>query len=211
MNLKTKKGVIFMLAGLVLFCNGTSAKNIGQYGQIFQVAEEDIRQIIMKRLESMQHSGELLHVQREIEQRIAAHTIRPKPLTLTTTSNPRTFRIDPTVTVSHDLWTPDGLLIAKAGLRINPFERVHFSKTLFFFNADDKKQVAWVKKHYADYNHVKFILTGGDVRVAAELFGRIYFDINGLISTRLHVKHVPSIVNQDGLNWQVREIGVFDE
>ena len=211
MNLKTKKRIGFVLAGLLLFSNGAFAKNIGQYGQVFQVDEEDIRQIIMKRLESMQKSGSLLHVQREIEQRIAAHTIRPKPLTLTTTSKPKTFRIDPTVTVSHDLWTPDGLLIAKAGLRINPFERVHFSKTLFFFNADDARQVAWVKKHYADFNHVKFILTGGDVRVAAELFGRIYFDVNGLISTKLHIKHVPSIVNQDGLYWQVREIGVFDE
>jgi conjugal transfer pilus assembly protein TraW len=211
MNLKTKKGIGFVLAGLLLFSNAASAKNIGQYGQVFQVDEEDIRQIIMKRLESMQQSDSLLHVQHEIEQRIAAHTIRPKPLTLTTTSKPKTFRIDPTVTISHDIWTPDGLLIAKGGLRINPFERIHYLKTLFFFNADDTRQVAWVKKHYADFNHVKFILTGGDVRVAAELFGRIYFDVNGLISTKLHIKHVPSIVNQDGLYWQVREVGVFDE
>ncbi len=200
-----------MLAGLMLLCQGTSAKNIGQYGQVFQVAEEDIRQIIMKRLEAMQQSGELVHLQREVEQRIAAHTIRPRPLTLSTTSTPETFRIDPTVTVSHDLWAPGGLLIAKKGTRINPFERVHYLKTLIFFNADDAKQVAWVKKHYTDYNHVKFILTGGDVRVAAEQFGRIYFDVNGLISTKLHLKHVPSVVNQLSLYWQVKEIGVFDE
>lgn len=211
MKLKTKKGIGFVLAGLLLFCQGAFAKNIGQYGQVFQVNEEDIRQIIMKRLESMQQSGELTYVQREIEQRVAEHTIRPKPLTLTTTSKPKTFYIDPTVIVSQNLWTPNGLLIAKEGTRINPFERIHYLKTLFFFNADDTRQVAWVKKHYTDYNHVKFILTGGDVRVAAELFGRIYFDVNGLISTKLHIKHVPSIVNQEGLNWQVREIGVFDE
>ncbi|HHF0526730.1 TPA: type-F conjugative transfer system protein TraW, partial [Legionella anisa] len=109
------------------------------------------------------------------------------------------------------LWAPGGLLIAKKGTRINPFERVHYLKTLIFFNADDAKQVAWVKKHYTDYNHVKFILTGGDVRVAAEQFGRIYFDVNGLISTKLHLKHVPSVVNQLSLYWQVKEIGVFDE
>lgn len=211
MNLKTKNGVGFVLAGLLLFSNGASAKNIGQYGQVFQVDEEDIRQLIMKRLESMQKSGELANVQHGIEQRVAEHTIRPKPLTLTTTGNPQTFRIDPTVTISHDLWTPDGLLIAKAGMRINPLERIHFSKTLFFFNADDARQVAWVKKNYGDYNHVKFILTGGDVRFAAEQFGRIYFDVKGLISTKLHLKHVPSIVNQEGLHWKIREIGVFDE
>lgn len=209
MNLKRKVGLI--LAGLLLCFYGVSAKNIGQYGQVFPVVEEDIRHIIMKRLQSMKHSGELAQVQRTIEQRVAEHTIRPKPLPFTTTSNPSTFRIDPTVTVSQDIWAPGGLLIAKAGQRINPFERIHFLKTLIFFNADDARQVAWVKQHYADYHHVKFILTGGDVRVAAEQFGRIYFDINGLIATKLHIKHVPSIVTQDGLHWQVKEIGVFHE
>ncbi|HBK3262417.1 TPA: type-F conjugative transfer system protein TraW [Legionella pneumophila] len=209
---RTNKRFLALILGLAFLLEPVShAKNIGQYGQTFPVREEDIRKVIMNKLNALQQSGDLEHVQRDLEQKAARQAMRPHSLALSTTRTPKTFRISPAVTVSHDIWTPDGYLIAKAGTRINPFERVHFLKTLIFFNADDARQVAWVKNHYTDFKHVKFILTGGDVRVAAELFGRIYFDVNGIISSRLQLQHVPSIVSQVGLDWQIKEIGVNDE
>lgn len=86
----------------------------------------------MNKLYALQQSGDLEHVQRDLEQKAARQAMRPNPLALSTTRKPKTFRISPAVTVSHDVWTPDGHLIAKAGTRINPFERVHFLKTLIF-------------------------------------------------------------------------------
>lgn len=200
-----------LLLGLCTLTPLVHAKNIGQYGQTFPVMEEDLRHVIMKRLKVMEDSGELLRHQETIQRRVAEQIIRPAPLSLTTTKTPKIFRIDPTVIVSHDVWTPDGTLVAKKGMSINPFSHIKFTKTLFFFNTDDAKQVAWVSKHYADYEHVKFILTGGDIQEAALRFGRIYFDLNGLITRKLHIAHVPSVVNQEGLFWKVKEIGENDE
>jgi conjugal transfer pilus assembly protein TraW len=211
MRVSTNKVLGLILMGLCLHLPVSHAKNIGQYGQVFPVIEEDLRQVIMKRLKKMEQSGELSRHQSDIDRRVAEHIIRPNPLKLAPTKKPKTFRIDPTALVSHDVWAPDGTLVARRGTSINPFSHIKFSKTLFFFNADDAHQVAWVKKHYRDYGHVKFILTGGDIREASELFGRIYFDLNGLITTQLHIRHVPSVVNQDGLYWKVEEIGVNDE
>ena len=182
--------------------------NLGNYGQVFPVIEEDIRTVILKRLHHMESTGELARRQREIDTRVANHVVRPSPLSLVITNKPEVFHVDPTVTLSQDIWTPDGALVAKAGTRINPFERVHFSKTLFFFNGDDAQQVAWAKSHYKDYEQVKFILTGGDIRDAAAVFGRIYFDMGGVLTTQLQIRHVPSVVNQDGLLWTVTEIGM---
>ena len=201
----------FILACLCTLTPVVHAQNLGAYGQVFPVIEEDIRQLIMKRLKTMEASGELRRHQRVIEERVARHIIRPRPLSLPTTKTPKTFHINPTVFVSQDIWTPDGTLIAKNGTPINPFTHIQFSKTLFFFNADDAHQMHWVKNHYSDYQQVKFILTGGDIREASELFGRIYFDLNGVISQKLHVRHVPSVVKQDGLSWKVTEIGADDE
>lgn len=209
--LKPKGRFGFILLGVCLHLSITSAKNVGQYGQVFPVIEEDLRLVIMKRLNAMQQSGELTRHQHIIEQRVAEHIIRPKPLMLATTKTPTVFHIDPTVLVSHDVWTADGVLVARKGTPINPFNHIKFSKTLFFFNADDTHQVAWVQKHYRDYEYVKFILTSGDIRETSELFGRVYFDLDGLITSQLHIRHVPSVVNQDGLFWKVREIGVHDE
>ncbi|KTC87653.1 type-F conjugative transfer system protein TraW [Legionella drozanskii] len=211
MKLNLITGLGFFFIGLFLLLPVSHSKDLGHYGQVFPVIEADLRELIMKRLTEMQESGALLKHQRLIEQRVAEHIIRPKPLTLAPTKTPKTFRIDPTVLVSHDVALPDGTLIAKKGTAINPFNHLQFSKTLIFFNADDANQMAWVKKHYNDYHYVKFILISGDIRQASEHFGRIYFDLEGRITSQLHIKHVPSVVSQDGLYWKVVEIGVNDE
>lgn len=202
------KGWLFIVSCLA--CISVSAKDIGNYGQVFPVIEEDIRQVIFKRLHEMELTGELAHHQRDIAERVANHILRPTPVGLSTTVKPSIYHVDPTIVLNHDVYSPDNTLIAKAGTRINPFERVQFSKALFFFNADDKHQTAWVEKHYQDYTQVKFILTGGDIKEASELLGRVYFDLGGQFSTQLQIKHVPSVATQDGLLWKIQEIGVHD-
>lgn len=206
----TKSTITIIFMGLYLLSFTSVAKNIGNYGQVFPVLEMDIRQVILSRLKAMERTGELARHQHDIEHKISEHIVRPTPLMITPTSKPETFHIDPTILVAHDIWTPDGMLVARSGMRINPFQHIKFSKTLFFFNADDARQVAWAKSHYQDFEHVKFILTGGDIREASAIFGRLYFDVEGRITEQLHIKHVPSVVSQDGLLWQVREIGVND-
>lgn len=195
---------------LCLLSNSGFARNLGQYGNVFPVIEEDIRKVIMARLSQMEKSGELSARQREVSQRVSEHIIRPKALSLTTTTAPKTFAVDPSIQVNQDLYTPNGTLIAKAGTRLNPFDVITFSKTLLFFNGDDKHQVAWVKKHYQEYKPVKLILTGGDIRDAASNFGRIYFDIEGRLTSQLHIQNVPSVVSQKGRVWAIREIGSND-
>lgn len=186
------------------------AKNIGNYGQVFSIAEEDIRDFIRRRLQLMDKSGELAQAQKDIQQRISAHVLRPTPLNLPTTTTPKRFQVDPTVIVNHDLVTPDGIRIAQKGTRLNPFDHIYFKKTLFFFNADDKAQMDWAKTHYQNYEQVKFILTGGDISKAAEIFGRVYFDLGGSLCKRFHIEHVPSVVNQADRMWAIQEIGVQD-
>ena len=186
------------------------AKNLGNYGQVFSIAEEDIRDFMMRRLQFMDKSGELAQAQKEIQSRVSSHVLRPTPLNLPTTLRPKRFHVDPTVIVNHDIFTSDGMRIAQKGTRLNPFDHVSFRKTLFFFDADDKKQVKWVKAHYQNYDHVKFILTGGEITKAADIFGRIYFDLGGNLCKRLHIEHVPSVVRQTGHVWVIQEIGVHD-
>ncbi len=199
----------YKIWGVVLYgvLSPLLAQNLGNYGEVFPVIEEDIRQTIMRKLHEMERTGELQQHQKEVIARVSTHVRRPKPVNLATTSTPSTFEIDPSIVVNQDIVTPDGALVASAGMHLNPFEQVSFSKTLFFFNADDLKQMNWVKKHYQDYHHVVFILTGGDVKDTSSVFGAVYFDLEGRLSSYFHLKHVPSIVNQKGMVWKVQEIG----
>lgn len=201
-----------MVFAWVLVMNSFSvcAQNLGNYGEVFPIIEQDIRQIIMNKLHHMERSGELEQRKNEIVTQVEAHVRRPKPLHLSTTNKPQSFEFDPSIVVNQTLYTHDGTLIAKAGTHLNPFNRVSFSKTLFFFNADDPKQVSWVRTHYQKFSHVKFILTGGDVKDASEQFGSIYFDLEGRLSNYFHLKHVPSVVSQKKLVWNVQEIGLME-
>ncbi|HAT7956498.1 TPA: type-F conjugative transfer system protein TraW [Legionella pneumophila] len=199
------------VAGLItaFLMNGAPvyAKNLGNYGQLFPVIEQDIRQVIMTKLYRLEQTGAMKQHQQHMVARVEEHVRRPKPLHLSTTITPKTHELDPSIVVNQTLYTHDGTLIAKKGAHLNPFERLSFSKTLFFFDADDPKQLSWVKAHYKHFEQVKFILTGGDVKEASDVLGSVYFDLEGRLSRYFHLKHVPSVVTQKGLVWRIQEIG----
>ncbi|WP_131744523.1 type-F conjugative transfer system protein TraW [Legionella bozemanae] len=201
------KKVASLIAALLMNGAPVYAKNLGNYGQLFPVIEQDIRQVIMAKLHRLEQTGALKEHQQRMVARVEEHVRRPKPLHLPTTTTPKTHELDPSIVVNQTLYTHDGTMIAKKGTHLNPFERVSFSKTLFFFNADDPKQLAWAKAHYKHFDQVKFILTGGDVKEASEVLGSVYFDLEGRLSRYFHLKHVPSVVSQKGLVWRIQEIG----
>ncbi|HBD7399104.1 MULTISPECIES: type-F conjugative transfer system protein TraW [Legionella] len=201
------KNLAGLVAALLMNITPVYAKNLGNYGQLFPVVEKDIREVIMAKLHRLEQSGALKQHQQKIVARVEDHLRRPKPLHLPTTTTPKTHELDPSIVVNQTLYAHDGTLIAKKGAHLNPFERVSFSKTLFFFDADDRKQLAWVKTHYTHFDQVKFILTGGDVKAASEVLGSVYFDLEGRLSRYFHLKHVPSVVSQEGLVWRIQEIG----
>lgn len=201
------KSCISFVVAYLMSLGSLYAQNLGNYGAVFPIVEQDIRQVIMEKLKIMQATGELKEHQSKMIKRVTQQVRRPKPINLPTTNHPKSYTLDPSITVNQDISDAYGKIIAQKGTHLNPFTRVSFSKTLFFFNADDAQQVAWVKNHYQEYSHVKFILTGGDVTNASEILGQVYFDWRGRLSRYFHLKHVPSIVRQQGLVWEIKEIG----
>lgn len=199
--------VLIALAS-VLLSQVIIAQDLGNYGKVFDVREHDIREVILARLNHLKDDGQLDKLEKELQEDIAARIIRPKPVLLTPTTSPKAYFINPEITVNEDINASDGQLIAKKGTYLNPFDYVTYRKTLIFFDADDKAQRDWVKKHYKDYEFVKFILTKGDIKEASESIGRIYFDMGGKLSRYFHLDHVPAVVVQDKKQWKIQEIGV---
>lgn len=190
---------------LLIISQNATCNTVARFGGLFPVTEMDIREVIMKRLESMEQSGEIEMRKEEMIAEVKKQVERPAPSSLTVTAKPVTFYVDPSITVNENIYGADGVLLAEKGQHINPFERIQFTKTLIFFDADDARQVAFVKSEYRKHHYVKFILTGGSVIDAGKLFGRVYFDINQTLSQKLHLAHVPSVVVQDGMQWKITE------
>lgn len=190
---------------LVLLAMQSQAMTVANYRGVYSVDEIDIREVIFARLRAMEKSGELEARKRQMIESVSKHILRPTPIKMPVTSTPEIHYISPEVIVSEDIVTPQGEVLAKRGTKINPFKTIDYNKALIFFDADDRRQVKWVKAHYRSYHQVKFILTGGSIREGNRLFGRVYFDLKGVLSERFGLRHVPSVVTQSGDRWKIEE------
>lgn len=112
--------------------------------------------------------------------------------------------VDLTHTVTESITDSRGSLVVAAGTKINPLAVLPMTKKLFFIDAKDPKQIRLAKTTAAPED--KIILLGGSVFKASHALGRnVYLDVPGL-HTRMKIKHLPSVVSQEGVLLKVQEI-----
>ena len=165
--------ILLALSGMV------QAKNLGTWGEMYPIAEQDMLTTIQTRLKAMEASGEMAREQEAFKQRVIENTLRPKPVEgLTLAQENTTHYIDPSLTVSEDLKDHQGRAFARTGQVINPLDTVPFTDTLYFIDADNPQQ-----------------MVNGDVREATNALNtRIYFDQDGSLSRKFELKTIPARV-----------------
>jgi type-F conjugative transfer system protein TraW len=218
-----KMTALALWAVAVLFHPTLGAKDLGRIGATFPIGEIDMLTWIERRLKGFEQSGKLAKMQQEFVDRVTESVETPPPLSLTTTTTPSTFLVDPSLTLARDLSDAKGQIFAKAGTRINPFDtntwpeqsrppnQFEYSHVLVFFDARDEQQIAFAQT-FESTKPIKWVLTGGSPNAVAErLNSRIYFDQQGDLSKKMHIKAVPSLVEQSGINWKVTEFDVSNE
>lgn len=186
------------------------ADDLGVIGPVYPIAEPNFLEWIVARLHEKEVSGELQRLQDAARQRAIERVNNPPPLAgITASDQARTFYFDPTVTLSRNLFTPDGQLLFAAGTRKNPLEVVSLSKLLLFFDARDTGQVARARALIDFYRgRVKPILTGGSYMKLMQAWRiPVYYDQSGTLTRRLGIAHVPAIVSQEGLRLRIDELG----
>lgn len=81
--------ILLALSGMV------QAKNLGTWGEMYPIAEQDMLTTIQTRLKAMEASGEMAREQEAFKQRVIENTLRPKPvaavLNYHDTGNPRVY------------------------------------------------------------------------------------------------------------------------
>lgn len=198
--------------------------NLGVMGTVFPIAEIDFLEWVQQRLAYMQRTGQMQQMQEKFQQRVRASALRPKPVQgLSTTATPHAFFVDPTLTLKADIKDHQGRVLYKKGLKINPFDvstwphaqaqaPIQYKKHLLFLDADDIRQVKWLESYISNHPHYKIILTNGSHQALNKaLFenkGRVYFDQNAVLSQRFHLKHIPSVVKKESMQWLVSEVAI---
>jgi conjugal transfer pilus assembly protein TraW len=197
-----------LLCAAVTFPSG--AKDLGTFGNLFPIAEPDLLTFIGQRLQGMKDSGELDRLQREAEARVKEHAVRPPPVAgLTPAKTDRAYRYDPTFTVKETIRDMHGTVIARAGDKVNPLDKVPFSETLFFIDGDNPSQLSWVKHQIEGQQNFKVILVNGNIHDSSiALDEPVYFDQYGALTTKFGFEHTPVRITRDDRWLKVEEVAL---
>ena len=186
-----------------------SAKDLGVRGATWPVVEPDLLAEIETRLLEMQRSGALARFEAEARERARRRIEEPDPVPgVAPALEHRSRPFDPAFTVARDIRTPDGTLIAAAGTRVDPLERIALSRDLLFVDGRREAEVAWALGHGRP---AKIVLLAGRPLKLMRRHGRpFYFDTGGRLAARFGLRFTPALVEQDGTRLRITEIPVDD-
>lgn len=183
------------------------AKDLGTFGAMFAIAENNLMEVIQTRLAKLQQEGTLKRHQQSIQNKIKKQVERPKAVkNITHTKDPRTFTYDPSITVMQDLKDHQGTVFAKKGDKINPLTHRSLSKPLLFIDGDENAHLTWAFLMLKRFPLAKVILVkGAPLQIMKDLGIPIFFDQFGKITHKLGIKHIPAIVTQEGMLLKIEE------
>lgn len=204
---RARQKIIVLLLGVTVVVPGL-AKDLGQIGTVYPVAEPDLLQVIQHKLEMMRDSGQLATLQHTMTQNLRQTVNEPTAVQNLKTATQRRQRLfDPSIILTKTFYAPNGEVIAKAGQSINPLDTVSLTKPLIFFDARSYVQQRWaLHRFHALHDNAMLILTGGRVLDLMKKWQMpLYFDQGGQLTTRLHITVVPAMVVQREHQLQITE------
>ena len=199
-----------VLAGLPA---AVAAKDLGVRGATWPVAEPDLLIQIEARLIEMQQSGKLARLEDEARTRARRQLEGPEPVPgIAPARERRTRMFEPAITVAQDIRTPDGILIAAAGTRVNPLERVGLTRDLIFVDGRREAEIAWALERMRSGDRpAKIVLLAGRPLDLMRRHRRpFFFDTGGRLAARFGIAATPTLVERDGARLRLTEIPVVN-
>ncbi len=205
-----RRALVLLLAALLAgMTSAASAKDLGVRGATWPVAEPDLLEEVEARLVEMQRSGELARLEDEARSRARRTLEEPDPVPgIVPARDHRSRSFDPSIAVARDIRTPDGVLIAAAGTRVNPLERLPLTSDLIFVDGRRPAEIAWALAHERP---VKIVLLAGRPLDLMRAHRRpFFFDAGGRIAARFAIAATPTLVEQVGVRLRITEFPIPD-
>jgi conjugal transfer pilus assembly protein TraW len=198
--------LLFAAAFLLVGAVPGQARDFGQLGQTFPIAEADLLTTIEARLQRAQATGEMDRVNATFAKRVEARVRHPAAVAgITAAEEPRSWDYDPTITLEREIRDHKGQLIAAAGQRINPLDFVSMRQSLVFVDGDDDAQVDWATKRYTELNAKIIFVSGSPIESMTSRKRRFFFDQEGRLTGKFGIRHTPAVVVQAGKLLHVSE------
>ena len=181
------------------------SKDFGVVGHVWDIEEEDILEYIEKKLRSV----DVDKLKEEMRGKTREAVERPKPVSgVKDNLLQRIHYHDLSYVVPEDIYDHKKNLIYRAGYKVNPLNQVPLRERLIFINGDNDEQVRYALMRRKEYQGLaKIILTkGAPLEIQRREKVWMYFDQQGVLTTKLGIKAVPALVEQSGLRLKVTEV-----
>jgi conjugal transfer pilus assembly protein TraW len=191
---------------LFLVAAPLGAKDLGQVGRVYPIAEPDALQEIEERAAAIRWEEVLPEEQR----RALVVNYRPADLEpLPRAQEERTRQVDLSYTLAFDLPDGKGGVLYPKGFTFNPLEYVFYPNVLVVLDGDDAEQVAWFRESgLAQDPRVRLVLSGGSWSEVGSQLGRPVFYLTEPLRERLQLEAVPTVIWQSRKTMEVREVDV---
>ena len=202
-----------LMIALAIAALPATAKDLGVRGATWPVAEPDLLTEIETRLLQMQQSGELARLEEDARIRARLKLEEPEPVPgIAPARERRTRMFDPAIAVARDIRTSDGTLIASAGTRVNPLERVGLTRDLIFVDGRREAEIAWaLERMTSGERPAKIVLLAGRPLDLMRRHRRpFFFDTGGRLAARFGIAATPTLVERDGARLRLTEIPIAD-
>ena len=182
-----------LLFSFLLLAGAGQATDLGSWGDLYPVQEENMLQAITRRLTDLQQSGVLGQRIQDFQKRAVERSERPTPVPgIGRTEKWALRQFNPAIVLSADIRDNEARLIVAKGQVFNPLTLVPFRETLYFINADSPDQLAWMKRQVPKTPVYKIILVQGSIPETSRVLDvRIYFDQGGALCQRFGITRVP--------------------
>ena len=203
-----------LMALALVLAAPASAKDLGVRGATWPVAEPDLLEEVEARLLEMERSGALARLEEEARERARWKLEEPDPVAgIAPAREERSRLFDPAITVARDIRTTDGILIAKAGTRVNPLERMTLLRDLLFVDGRRPAEIAWAlaREEQGGRSTKIVLLAGRPLELMRRYRQHFFFDQGGRLAARFGLRFTPSLVEQEGSRLRITEVLLEDK
>lgn len=182
-----------------------NAKNLGVYGTVYPVTEEDLLEYLQNRAKSLPQE-KLLKFQKELESQARKSVEEPKPVNVSYALKYRAFEYDPSIEVEEDIKNLEGLVVVKKG-SYNPLDIVTLTTGLLFIDGTNEKHLDWARKQ-TDREYKWVLVKGRPIDLEEQEKIPVFFDQKGILVKRFNIKNIPAKVNQYDKSLLIEEIPI---
>tara|TARA_R110002072_G_scaffold163836_6_gene316728 strand:- start:3186 stop:3809 length:624 start_codon:yes stop_codon:yes gene_type:complete len=185
------------------------SKDLGQLGIVYPIKEKSLLELIYQKLKQHQKEGNLGKLQEHFANKVKKSIEKPSAANIWSAMQTKRWLFDPSLTLKKDILNHEGVIVAKGGTTVNPLHYVKMSKDLIFINADNKKEIEFVKNKLKENTNNKIILVSGNIKDAnKELQHPVYFDQAANLIKKFGIEHTPAVVLQKGEFLQIEELAL---